>query len=150
MESWPAISKMLMAMAAPTSDPIAEARIETALRQSCEIYLAAGDGERQEMREFFSGMYSLLDRLWRLSGEYAEKAQKTRSQEALSLAFASLSLENGQTDCRDTYLALSRLREIGERAGLNVAAIEANVARLSSPRMAKLLRTHTLDMRDFM
>jgi hypothetical protein len=135
--------------AAKTLDEVAEPEVLAAVERACELYLDAPPAQRTEMRAFFANAYSLSHRLWSVSGHAAEEAKRDRSAAALRLAFAALSLEDGHSDCRDTYLAINTLHGIAAGGGLDGAAIEAEVAGLSSPRMEKLLRTGSLDMGDF-
>lgn len=109
------------------------------MKRACELYVEATPESREDMRRFFSSTYSLPHRLWRVSGQFADEAERSRSVRALRLAFAALSLEDGNTDWRDTYLAISELHAVATRARLNSAEIEAEVAQLSSTRLRELL-----------
>jgi len=113
------------------------------------LYLRAGESERDQMRQFFAATYSLQWRVWRVSGEAATDAERSGSPDSLRLALGALSLEDGVSDCRDTYLALGTLSQIAATRAIDWQTIEDEIAALSSPRMRSLLKTRTLDMRDF-
>jgi hypothetical protein len=70
-------------------------------------------------------------------------------EEAAVALKGALSLEDGVTDCRDTYLAVRCLSEIAAKHGIDLRTIEQEIAALSSTRMRTLLETRSLDMCDF-
>jgi hypothetical protein len=126
-----------------------EAILTSAVRRACELYLHAGENDRREMRRFFAARYSLQMRLWRVSGEAAIQAERTRSTESMRLALVALSLEDGATDCRDTFLAVGTLSRIAADREIDFDSVISEIAALSSNRIRSLLQTRKLNMHDF-
>jgi citrate lyase beta subunit len=67
----------------------------------------------------------------------------------LERSLLALSLEDGVTDCRDTYVALMHLLDCARHHDVDASSILRRVASLSSERMRHLLETQTLDMASF-
>ena len=127
----------------------AEAEVVAAARSAVEIYLVADETQRSEMRALFAGSYSLRDRLWTVFGDALAHVRESGAEESLLLAFGALSLEDGVTDCRDTYLAIHDAASVGHRALARAADVQQRVASISSRRTADLLRGGALHMARF-
>jgi len=128
-----------------------EAGVVAAAQAACEVYAAASEDEREKIRNFFRQSYSLRHRLNCVAGQHAQQFGVDGSVEELRRALIALSLEDGQTDARDTFSALIGLRERSNLLRIDADKIFENVGQISSRRMQRLLRqkSEPVDLSEF-
>jgi len=119
-----------------------EERVLLAEEAACDIYAGAGVDARAAIRGFFSSSYSLRPRLIKVAGRYSARFSASAAPDELRKALVALSVEDAQTDARDTITILQRLRDRVTDM-VDVQAIFVEVAEISSDRMRRLLNHRT-------